>query len=73
MKDFNDLLYKESFLQKFQDKWNKNLSSGYISVKNELYTLKVTDNKRKLIYDRNNKLIGTVPFVINKDKEIINK
>lgn len=51
---------------------SKNLSSGYISVINELYTLKVTDNKRKLIYE-NNKLIGTVPFVINKDKEIINK
>ena len=51
---------------------SKNLSSGYISVKNELYTLKVTDNKRKLIYE-NNKLIGTVPFVINKNKEIINK
>jgi hypothetical protein len=51
---------------------SKNLSSGYISVINELYTLKVTDNKRKLIYE-NNKLIGTVPFVINKNKEIINK
>jgi hypothetical protein len=37
----------------------------------QLYTLKVTENKRKLIYDENNKLINSVPFKINLDKEII--
>ena len=31
----------------------------------------VTENKRKLIYDNNNKLIKTIPYVIN-NKEIIN-
>jgi hypothetical protein len=35
--------------------------------------LKVTDNKRKLIYDNNNKLIGTIPYIINSKREIINK
>jgi hypothetical protein len=35
--------------------------------------LKVTDNKRKLIYDENNKLIDTTPYIINSEKEIINK
>ena len=34
---------------------------------------KVTDNKRKLIYNENNKLIKTEAFVINDKKEIINK
>jgi len=38
-----------------------------------MYTLQVTDNKRKLIYDNNNKLIGTTPYIINDNKEIINK
>jgi hypothetical protein len=35
--------------------------------------LKVTENKRKLIFDENNKLIDTLPFIINEDKEIVNK
>lgn len=51
----------------------KNLAKGEISVINELYTLKVTGNKRKLIYNENNKLIGTTPYVINENKEILNK
>jgi hypothetical protein len=37
-----------------------------------MYTLQVTENKRKLIYE-NNKLIGTTPYIINENKEIINK
>jgi hypothetical protein len=35
--------------------------------------LQVTDNKRKLIYNENNKLIRTEPYIINENKEIINK
>lgn len=27
----------------------------------------------KLIYNKNNKLIGTTPYIINENKEIINK
>jgi hypothetical protein len=61
---------KNSFLEKFQNKWVKNLSEGYISIINQLYTLKVTENKRKLIYDKNNVLCGTLPFIINDDKEV---
>jgi hypothetical protein len=41
-------------------------------VLNEVYTLKVTSNKRKLIYE-NNKLISTVPYIINENKQILNK
>jgi hypothetical protein len=44
-----------------------------VEVLNQVYTLKVTNNKRKLIYDNNNKLIGTKPYIINENKEIINK
>jgi acylphosphatase len=72
MEDFNNLLFKESFIQKFQDKWVKNLSDGYIEVMNQAYKMKVTENKRRLIYDSNNKLIGTKPFIINSNIEIIN-
>jgi len=69
--DFELLLYKESLLEKFQNKWKKNLSEGSIEIRDELYTLRVTNNKRKLIYE-NNKLVGTLPFTINSNKEIIN-
>lgn len=47
--DFEQLLCKDSFLQKPQTKWRKNLAEGYITVLNELYTIKITDNKRKKI------------------------
>lgn len=70
--DFESLLFKQSWIQKTQVKWRKNLSLGHISVLNEVYTLKVTSNKRKLIYD-NNKLVSTDPYIINEDKEILNK
>jgi len=69
--DFTNLLYKDTFVQKYQNKWRKHIEEGNISVINQLYTLKVTENKRKLIY-KNNKLISTIPYIINKD-EIMNK
>jgi hypothetical protein len=70
--NFDDLLEKESFLKRIQTKWRKNLSEGNISILNEIYTLQVTNNKRKLIYE-NNKLIDTIPYIINEEKEILNK
>ena len=72
LKDFEILLFKDYILQKLQTKWIRNLELGNISVIEQLYTLKTTKNKRQLIYNENNKLIGTVPYIIN-NKEIINK
>lgn len=71
--DFESLLYKDSFIEKSQVKWRKSLSDAHIRVLNELYTIKLTENKRKLIYDNNNKLISTVPFIIDENKNILNK
>jgi len=34
-----------------QEKWHRNISDGNITIKNEIYTLMITDNKRKLVYD----------------------
>lgn len=72
LNDFENLLFKDNYLSKSQVKWRKNLHEGNISIINQLYTIKVTDNKRKLIYD-NNILIGSTPYIINENKEIINK
>jgi hypothetical protein len=56
----------------FKTKWMINLSQGNLTIRKQLYTLQITDNKRKLIYDENNKLIGTKPYIINENKEILN-
>src|SRR5882757_676034 len=65
------LLKKDNKLVINQDKWYKSISEGKIIIKDEIYTLMVTENKRKLIYD-NNKLIETKPLIIN-DTQIINE
>jgi hypothetical protein len=71
LKDFENLLFKQSSLKKIQTKWLKNITKGNISILNEIYTLKITDNKRKLWFDYG-KLINTLPYKINSKKEIIN-
>jgi hypothetical protein len=45
---------------------------GNISVLEEVYTLQVTENKRKLIYE-NNKLVGTSAYKINESKDLRKK
>jgi hypothetical protein len=70
-KDFDNLLNKNSFITKTQNKWFRNLSDSKITILDQLYTIKHTNNKRKLIYDKNNKLIGTESYKIN-NKKIIN-
>jgi hypothetical protein len=72
MNDFEQLLYKDSLIEKQQTKWFRNLSEGKINILEELYTLKVNDNKRKLVYDKNNnKFIATEAYRIYQNKEII--
>jgi TPP-dependent pyruvate/acetoin dehydrogenase alpha subunit len=71
LSDFNSLLQENSLLQKSKTKWTKSLNKGHVALLKQLYTLRVTDNKRKLIY-KNGKLIKTIPYIINNNKEIIN-
>nr|YP_009487300.1 hypothetical protein [Russula lepida]AWB36202.1 hypothetical protein [Russula lepida] len=70
MEDFKKLLFKDSLIEKTQSKWFRKLSDGKINVLEELYTLKVNDNKRELIYNKNNKLIATRAYKIDKSKDI---
>jgi len=58
------LLNKDYKLVFNQNKWFKHISNANISVLKQLYTLQVTGNKRKLIYDKNDKLINTIPFYL---------
>jgi hypothetical protein len=50
MSDYEHLLFKDSLIQKTQTKWFRSLDLGKIDIIDQVYTLKVTDNKRKLFY-----------------------
>jgi hypothetical protein len=67
------LLYRNTSLEITNNKMYRSYSSELISIKNDLYTLSVTDNKRKLIYDVNNKFSNTESYVLDINKNIINK
>ena len=45
---------------------SKNISEANINILDQIYTLKVTGNKRNLIYNDEDKLIGTNPFLLIK-------
>jgi hypothetical protein len=68
--DFKNLLIKDSFIEKAHEKLFRKLSEAKITLLEQLYTLKVTDSKRELIYNKNNKLIATKAYKINKSKDI---
>lgn len=63
IKLLEELLIKDSKLEIPQNKWYKSIIDSNITIKEQLYTLKVTDNKRELIYV-NNKLVNTKPLTI---------
>jgi hypothetical protein len=65
--DIENLLYKESSFTIKQEKWYKSLSQSTINVRNTLYTLKVTENKRALIY-LDNQFVYTRPFLLSGGK-----
>ena len=46
------------------------MSEGNIAIQEQLYILQVTENKRALIYNSDNKLIGTTPYIIENDRVI---
>jgi hypothetical protein len=65
---FNELyklLNKNEMINIKQEKWYKLINDRAILVKNEYYTLMVTNNKRNLIYE-DNILISTEPILINE-------
>ena len=51
-----------------QSKWIKNLIKGNISIREQLYTLRISSSKRKPIYSNNGKFITTVPYLLDNSK-----
>lgn len=64
------LLQKDESLSFNQQKWYRNLIEGNISIKDQIYSMTVTGNKREIVYDENNKFVGTKPFTIDYSKNL---
>jgi hypothetical protein len=65
LNDLSLLLTKDQHININQNKWMRSLSKANINILEQTYNLKVTGNKRELIYE-NNILVNTNPIVINK-------
>ena len=61
--DLKSLLIENKSLSLEQEKWFRYIGKGTISIKNQIYTLVATSNKRTLIYKKG-KLIGTKAKVL---------
>jgi hypothetical protein len=61
------LLNKDKSLDLHQEKWFKFIKDSNILIKDEIYTLTPTENKRQLIYKliyNKNKFVNTKPFIL---------
>jgi hypothetical protein len=65
IQDFKDLLNKDFYKEQKHKKWFRNLEQGNITIKEQLYRLKQTDNKRENIFYKN-KIIGTKAIKITE-------
>lgn len=47
------------------------IGKGSIQIKDEIYTLTATENKRKLLYNDQNIFIDTQPYIIDDNKSLL--
>lgn len=65
LKDLEELLFRDKTLEIENTKWYRSLIEAQISIKNQIYSLKMRSNKRLLVYN-NNRLILTFPLIFKK-------
>lgn len=61
-KELKALLSKRSKLEISQEKWYRDISNSKFHIKEEIYILMVTDNKRVLLYNEDNIFYDTLPL-----------
>lgn len=66
--ELKGLLYKDSKLEITQEKWYKDISNSVFHVKDEIYTLMITENKRILHYNYENIFYDTSPIKLEDNK-----
>jgi hypothetical protein len=62
--DFRNLLTYNKELELYHTKWYRDLIEGKITIKEQIYHLTATDNKRNFVI-KNNKIINTKSYIIN--------
>lgn len=68
--EFESLLIKNQQIMKKQTKWIRSISESTIYHRDDIYTIQQTSNKRELLYNSSNILIGTKPYNITESKSI---
>ena len=63
--DIKTLLVKGESIKINQNKWYKNIGEGHITVRDEVYTLMLTENKRELFFNNDNVFVDTKPYVLS--------
>ena len=63
-KNLEKLLMKETSLKIKQEKWIRNFSSGTITIKDELYSIMITENKRIPVFNENGIYVDTLPLTL---------
>lgn len=70
LQDLKDLLINNkdlSNVSKYKNpKWIRDTNQANISIKDTLYSISLNENKRELVIDSNNNIIGTRPFNIEE-------
>nr|YP_009652969.1 DNA polymerase [Taiwanofungus camphoratus]QCG70007.1 DNA polymerase [Taiwanofungus camphoratus] len=66
--DIKSLLIKDNKLNLNHIKWFRSLVNGNITLKDQIYELQKTENKREIIYN-NNLAISTKPYSISNHKQ----
>jgi hypothetical protein len=69
--DLKSLLKKDSTLEIKQQKWYSDISNGLFNIKDEIYTLMVSNQKRKNIFNHKNEFVDTEPLIL-KDGILLN-
>jgi DNA polymerase type B, organellar and viral len=62
--ELKSLLKLNKKLELNHEKWFKSIVNSNIIIKNQIYTLKVTNNKRNLMYNKANILFDSKPFIL---------
>ena len=64
----SDLLTNKNKLSLIQEKWYKNLTLGVLEVKQEIYTLVATENKRVMLFENQKEKMKTFPLYLSQSK-----
>jgi len=62
LEDLESLLTEKVKLSFQNEKWYKDITTATINISDQIYSLRVTGNKRKLVFNEDNILINTEPF-----------